>query len=201
MTRYALLLLAAAAAAPAAAQTGSDNPFTGPRVEVNAGYDATKTDATPRALRTVDGVRLGLAAGYDIALTPRLIAGVEAGIGFTVGDDTNATIVGTTATERYRLDHGRDIDVSARLGYLVGPRTLLYAKAGWANSAFRARFERTGAGPSRTEATSNEDGLRLGAGVEQALGSRAYAKAEYRYTTYGDDLNRHQALVGVGLRF
>lgn len=196
MTRFALILLATAAAAPAGAQT-----FTGPRVEVNAGYDATKTDAAPRALRTVDGVRLGLAAGYDIALAPKVIAGVEAGIGFDVADDSSATVVGTTATERYRLDHGRDIDVSARLGYLVGPRTMLYVKAGWANSAFRARLDRTGTGPIRTSVTSHEDGLRLGAGVEQALGGRAYAKAEYRYTTYGDNVDRHQALVGVGLRF
>lgn len=191
----------AAAAAPAVAQD-APTPFTGPRVEVNAGYDATHADGAPRSLRTVDGVRLGAAVGYDAALSPRVIAGVEAGIGFDLADTARGTIVGTPATERYRLDNGRDIDVSARLGYLVSPSTMVYVKAGWANSAFRARLERTaGTTTTRTDVTGHEDGLRVGGGVEHMFGDHAYAKAEYRYTSYGDGLDRHQALAGVGYRF
>ena len=206
MIRFPLLLVPAAAcaalcvAASATAQTGP--AVAGPRIEANVGYDATRTDGAPRQLRTVDGVRLGVTAGYDVALAPRVIAGVEAGIGFDLADAQRATIVGTPATERYRLDMGRDIDVSARLGFLVTPRTLLYAKAGWANSAFRARLERTvGATTTRTDLKTVENGLRVGAGLEQMLGDRAYAMAEYRYTSYGDGVNRHQALAGLGYRF
>jgi outer membrane immunogenic protein len=199
MLRLSLILASAAtlAAAPAVAQS-----FTGPRVEATVGYDNVQTDAAPRDLRTIDGVRIGLAAGYDVALTGKLIAGIEGGIGFDLADTTRATIVGTTATEHYRLDNGRDIDASVRLGYIVSPRTMIYAKAGWANSAFRARLDRTaGTTTTRTDVTAHEDGLRLGAGVEHLLGEHAYAKAEYRYTSYGDGVDRHQALLGLGYRF
>jgi outer membrane immunogenic protein len=188
-------LLAAAApfailaAAPAAAQT-----FTGPRVEANAGYDSVHAEGLPEKIDTVDGIRLGLAAGYDLALAPRVIAGVEAGIGWSVADDTR----GTVGTARYHLSNGRDIDASLRIGYIVAPRTLIYAKAGWANSKAEVRLTQAG---TTVRASDDDDGLRLGAGVEQMLGEHAYAKAEYRYTTYGNGIDRHQALLGVGYRF
>jgi outer membrane immunogenic protein len=188
-------LLAAAApailfaAAPCAAQS-----FTGPRLEANTGYDAVHSEDLPETVDTVDGIRLGLAAGYDIALAPRLIAGIEAGIGWSVADDTRGTI----GTARYRLSNGRDIDAALRLGYLVAPRTLVYAKAGWANSKAEVRVTQAG---GTVRASDDDDGVRLGAGVEQMLGEHAYAKAEYRYTAYGDGVDRHQALLGVGWRF
>lgn len=184
-------------AAPAAAQT-----FTGPRIEANVGYDALHAEGLPDKIDTVDGVRLGLAAGYDIALSPRVIAGVEGGIGWSVADQTRATLTSGTATERYKLSNGRDIEASLRLGYIVAPKTLLYVKAGWANSEARVRLDRTvGTTTTRVRASEDDDGVRLGAGVEQMLGEHAYAKAEYRYTAYGDGVDRHQALVGVGYRF
>lgn len=185
------------AAAPAAAQS-----FTGPRVEVNTGYDAVHAEGLPDKADTVDGIRLGLAAGYDIALAPRVIAGVEAGIGWSVADTTRATLVSGTSTQRFRLSNGRDIDASLRLGYLVAPRTLVYAKAGWANSVAKVRLDsKVGTTTTTVRTSDDDDGVRIGAGVEHMFGEHAYAKAEYRYTAYGDGVDRHQALVGVGYRF
>lgn len=187
------------AAVPCAAQT-----FTGPRIEANAAYDSLHSEGLPDKIDTVDGVRLGLAAGYDIALAPRVIAGVEAGIGWSVADETRATLTSGTTSERYRLSNGRDIDASLRLGYIVAPSTLLYVKAGWANSKAQVRLDRTaGVVPTTTRfrRSEDDDGLRLGGGVEQMFGEHAFAKAEYRYTTYGDGVDRHQALLGVGYRF
>ena len=43
--------------------------------------------------------------------------------------------------------------------------------------------------------------LRVGAGVEQQLGTNLYAKAEYRYSNYEAGIERHQVLGGVGFRF
>lgn len=194
----ALATLATLATVPATAQT-----FTGPRVEANVAYDSLHAEGLPDKIDTVDGVRLGLSAGYDIALAPRVIAGVEAGIGWSVADETRATLTSGTTTERYRLSNGRDIEASLRLGYIVAPRTLLYVKAGWANSKAEVRLDRkvgTAAG-TVTRASDTDDGLRLGGGIEQMLGDHAYAKAEYRYTSYGDGVDRHQALLGVGYRF
>lgn len=209
MTKLALALAAAAVttvtvtaitATPAAAQDRA--PFTGPRVEATVGYDNLHSKGLPRQIDTVDGLRIGGAVGYDLALAPRVVAGVEAGIGFSVADATRATIVGTTGTDTFRLSNGRDIDVSLRLGYVVAPKTLLYVKAGWANSEARVRLNRqVGTTVTSTRESGVDDGVRLGAGVEQMLGDHAYAKAEYRYTTYGEGVNRHQALVGFGYRF
>lgn len=209
MTKLALAIVAAAVttatvtavtATPAAAQDRA--PFTGPRVEASVGYDNLHSRGVPKEVATVDGLRLGAAAGYDLALAPRVVAGVEAGIGFTVAGTTRATLTTPTATDSFRLSNGRDIDVSLRLGYVVAPRTLIYAKAGWANSEARVRLDhKVGNTVTSTRANGIDNGLRLGAGIEQMLGDHAYAKAEYRYTTYGEGVDRHQALVGVGYRF
>ena len=209
MTKFAIALAAAAVttvtvtattATPAAAQDAA--PFTGPRVEANVGYDAVRSRGLPADARTVDGLRLGAAAGYDIAVAPRVILGAEAGIGFDIAGKNRYSVTAGGATDTFRLSNGRDIDVSARLGYVVGPRTLIYAKAGWANSEARARLDRkVGSAVTTTRASGVDNGVRLGAGVEQMLGDHAYAKAEYRYTTYGEGVNRHQALLGFGYRF
>jgi outer membrane immunogenic protein len=209
MTKIALALVAAAVttatvtavtATPAAAQ--EREPFTGPRVEANIGYDNVHSRGVPAELATVDGLRLGAAAGYDLALAPKVRAGVEAGVGFSVADTTRATFATTAGSDRFRLSNGRDIDLSLRLGYLVGPKTMLYAKAGWANSEARVRLDRkVGATVTTVRDHDVENGVRFGGGVEQMLGGHAYAKAEYRYTAYGEGVNRHQALVGFGYRF
>ena len=61
---------------------------------------------------------------------------------------------------------------------------------------------------------NNLDGYRVGAGIEQKFnlfGPSGFVKAEYRYSHYSNlnangsnyhtDLDRHQALVGLGVRF
>jgi outer membrane immunogenic protein len=95
----------------------------------------------------------------------------------------------------------------------VTPSTLVYAKGGYTNTKIETAF--SGGGDSADFDTS-VDGWRLGAGVEQMIGTNVYAKAEYRYSNYnglkldddlfGDedfdiDLDRHQVLAGIGLRF
>ena len=45
------------------------------------------------------------------------------------------------------------------------------------------------------------DGVRVGAGVEHQLTSRAFVKAEYRYSNYEQGVSRNQVVAGVGLRF
>jgi outer membrane immunogenic protein len=55
------------------------------------------------------------------------------------------------------------------------------------------------AGDFSTHATY--DGLRVGAGVEQAIGRNAFVKAEYRYSNYEQGYSRHQAVGGFGFRF
>ena len=184
--------LAVTTAAPAYAQD-----FTGPRVEANVAYDRVETDVLlPGTPDHADGVRLGGAVGYDVAVGNVVTIGAEAGIGWTLGDRERATVGAT----RVSVDSGRDIELSLRLGARVAPRTLVYAKGGWANTRFTGEV-RNASGTVTTSVREDEDGFRLGAGVEQSLGGRLYAKGEYRYTDYGDDVRRHQALLGFGVRF
>ena len=189
----ATVAVAAFAAAPAFAQDA--NPFVGPRIEMTAGYDSTRIADQPAGTPdSVSQARIGAAIGYDIALSPKVTLGAEIGAGFTLGKGRDYRVAATD----FEVDQGRDLDASLRLGYRVGDRTLIYGKAGWANSQYIARATN---GTTTLRERSNEDGLRLGAGVEHMFGKSLYAKAEYRYTSYGHDVNRHQGLVGVGLRF
>jgi outer membrane immunogenic protein len=190
--RTVLFFLASVSALSFALQASAQD-FTGPRVEVNAGYDSTNADdgvaATPN---TLDGIRVGGAVGYDFALGSNVRAGVEADAGFLVSGDNRYT----AGASSYRITSGRDLGLSARIGTKVGDKTFVYAKGGWANSQFRVRTT----GPI-SDLRSNEDGWRIGAGVEHMVTDKIYAKAEYRYTDYGNDVSRHQLLAGVGYRF
>lgn len=196
--RTTILILAGASslgflAQPAAAQ--DSDIFAGPRVEANVGYDATHAnDGIPATPNTLDGVRIGGAVGYDWALGDTFTIGVEGGVGFNVSGDTKAVIGGTAL----RATAGHDIDASIRVGARVTPSTLVYAKAGYANSRFTLRSTTAGV---TTKVSDSDDGWRIGAGVEQKLTDNIYAKAEYRYTSYGNDVSRHQALIGLGYRF
>lgn len=197
--RTMILILAGASAIALASQPAQAQDFTGPRVEVNAGYDRIGADdgvaGTPNS---VDGARIGGVIGYDLPVGGIFTIGAEAGVGFTVSGSAE----GTAGTTSYRATAGRDLDASVRIGARVTPGTLVFVKGGYANSQFRLRTTLGGtAGNTVTNVRTEEDGWRIGAGVEQALGEHIYAKAEYRYTDYGSDVSRHQALVGLGYRF
>ena len=162
--------------APAFAQ--NEPTFSGPRVEALAGYDSVHTNSN--GLGKPDGVLYGAGVGYDIR-RGNAVFGLDAEL-----TDSTAS-VNTTAGS---IDATRDIYVGGRAGLVIGTKTLAYVKAGYSN----ARIE--GAGFN-----NNGDGLRVGAGLEYDFGNKLFAKAEYRYTNYEQDVERHQLLGGVGIRF
>lgn len=207
----------AAVAVPAAAQTGPDaGPFTGPRAGVILGYDALRPGDTQDSLirgdQGSDGFLYGGDIGYDVAFNG-LVVGVEGEItGSTGRVDNNPRNPSDFGYGRVKA--GRDLYAGARIGFVVAPTTMIYGKVGYTN----ARLDLT-RNDTRTEtgANFNLDGYRLGAGVEQSLSPRTYAKLEYRYSNYGDarlnypngastgtfgvDTDRHQVAAGLGFRF
>src|SRR3954470_1965311 len=206
----------AALAAPAFAQ---DEPttFTGPRVGVILGYDQIQPGRGPDSDIGSDhraqGLTYGGDVGYDAAIGNSLVIGAEGEVTGATGkvsnNPTNAAALGYG-----RVKAGRDLYIGGRLGVRAAPSTLIYAKGGYTNQ----RLDLTASnGTTETGAHYNLDGYRVGAGVEQASGGKAYAKVEYRYSNYGDarleypngantnnfdvDTDRHQVVAGVGIRF
>ncbi|MBL7598920.1 porin family protein, partial [Escherichia coli] len=104
--------------------------------------------------------------------------------------DTSVLVAG----DRARISTGRDLYVGARVGFTVGGNALIYAKGGYTNGRITGE---TG----NVRVSDNLDGFRLGAGVEHAFGQRLYGKVEYRYSNYSQDVERHQVLAGLGVRF
>lgn len=178
----------ALSAAVAAAHPAYAEGFTGFRTELHGGYDAVSS------AYTVDGATAGTGIGYDIAVGKSVIVGVEANLDYSSVKDE-----GVAFGAAYSVVARRDIELSARLGAKLGERTLAYVKAGYSN----AGYEGAAAGYGMwAYGRDTSDGLRLGLGLEQRIADSWYFKGEYRYTRYGsDDVNRNQAIFGVGYRF
>jgi opacity protein-like surface antigen len=141
--------------------------------------------ATPAMAEDFTGVRVEVTAGTDLDNAKIRNLANDVTYGAAVGLDTtfmsDNVIVGVEATVDNAFDY-RDYGVSARLGYKVADSALVYGKVGYAD--FRGL-----------------EGVRLGGGVEVALGSGFYTKAEYRYADLERNVGRHQALAGFGVRF
>jgi outer membrane immunogenic protein len=221
MTKGIALLLAAgsavALAVPASAQ--EDRGFSGPWIAGVGGYDRNQAGSSQDDGVNVDqdqnaeGVVYGVAAGYDADLGTMVI-GAEAELTDSTADSDYSDPY--TNFGLGTVDTGRDIYVGARVGYKVTPSTLLYAKGGYTN----ARFNYAGTdGTTNYERNLDTDGWRVGGGVEQKIGSNAFARVEYRYSNYSEgeidfeatgvadsdrfdiDTDRHQVMAGVGWRF
>lgn len=195
--RTILIAAAALAGLPAAAsaQTPESVPHSGLRAEGIVGYDALTSGEDS------DGVVYGGAVGFDAAVG-RITLGAEGE--FTEssikGEQGNLLVPGDSA----RVKLGRDLYVGGRVGFPVSPETLVYGKAGYTNARINTRYL---APAASFRDKSDADGFRLGAGVEQKIGTQTYVKAEYRYSNYKEiedfdiDADRHQVVAGVGIRF
>jgi outer membrane immunogenic protein len=111
------------------------------------------------------------------------------------------------------IETGRDLYIGGRIGVALAPRTLVYAKGGYTNTTIESAFS---GNANSVDFNTSVDGYRVGAGIEQVVANNVYVKGEYRYSNYnglkldddlfGDedldiDLDRHQVMFGVGLRF
>lgn len=185
------------AAAPAHADT-----FDGPYVGVTAGWErseiADRIDTQPiTGDASRDALVLGGYAGYNIKATDRIVIGAEAGFSASVDDRNRAASAGKSLT----IDPRYSFDLSARAGYLVTDKALVYVRGGYANTRVRTTLDGL-TGP--VTASDNLDGWQVGGGLEYAISDRISARAEYRYSDLGSNggqYDRHQTLVGVSYNF
>ncbi|PZQ57599.1 MAG: hypothetical protein DI555_01355 [Novosphingobium pentaromativorans] len=186
-------ILAAAsimAVSPAFADT-----FQGPYVGVQAGWNQDKargadTDIGDLAIRdTRDAFVGGAFAGYNYKITPNVVIGAEGS--FDIAADDALRSGGAVIDPNYAFD------LSARAGYLVNPKTLLYVRGGYEN--MRARVS-----DGVVSGHDTFDGWSVGGGIEREIVDKVSARIEYRYSDLGSnghDFDRHQALVGVAYHF
>lgn len=207
MRTLILAALATAAATPAFAQDVAHAPFTGPHIEALAGYDRVGNSQSD----SIDGFLYGIGLGFDVQAGPAIL-GVEGEVSDSTARirDNSAVVAGA----RRSTDTDRDLYIGGRIGIAAAPATLVYVKGGYTNARFEDNFKTAG-GTRQTQFAATLDGYRVGAGVEQKFnlfGPSGFVKAEYRYSNYknanvnGDlvakiDLDRHQGVVGVGVRF
>jgi len=198
MLRYCLAAAMAAAgfASPLFAQDAEpagEKVATGFRVEVLGGSGVMNI----KTGNDGEGFVYGIGAGYDFA-AGRLRFGIE------------AEAADSTVRECFIFDltdvcskSGRDLYLGARAGAMVSPGILLYAKAGYTN--LRETFSTNGPILGFPPIVSHHkyDGLRLGGGAEVAVGRNMFIKAEYRFSNYEaiESFDKHQGVIGVGIRF
>lgn len=197
----AAALVGTALATPAFAQ--EEAPFTGPHIEGLVGYDDISEGK--------GAVMYGIAGGYDFQAGGAII-GIEGEFADSDVKGSAADVINTG--DSFAINTDRDLYVGARVGFTLTPSTMLYAKGGYTNAKFEGRFN-DGAGTIYNNGLT-ADGYRVGAGIEQKFnlfGPSGFIKAEYRYSNYKNldigqndfdldvDIDRHQALVGLGVRF
>lgn len=208
---YTIALGSAAvlAATPAFAQD-ERAPFTGAHVEALAGYDnLSGGNGGNRTDDSTDGVQYGVGAGFDLQFGG-IIAGIEGEFSGSTAKVRSRDI--DVIGDNLRLKADRDLYIGGRVGYAVAPSTMVYVKGGYTNQRVKTHFD-DGTGGLFDEGVTL-DGYRIGAGVEQKfnlLGPSGFVKAEYRYSNYTNldlanvdadiDLDRHQVVAGVGVRF
>ena len=193
MRKYLLAaLLAGAVVSPAAAQEAT--PFSGLRVEGIVGYDRTDVED-----EDTGGVLYGAQVGYDLQ-RGNAVFGIEGEITDSTVDECVTGV--DVATDELCAQLGRDLYVGGRVGAAVSRNVLLYGKAGYTNGRVALDYEDgTAATAPDFEIGRNLDGIRVGGGVEFAIGPNSYAKTEYRYSNYEDGFDRHQVVAGFGFRF
>jgi len=208
----------AALAVPAAAQD-ADSPFTGLRIQGTTGYDSIRAgssvddDGNDNNDQSADGVFYGAAVGYDVDLG-KVVIGPEAEIAGSTADTDfdNGDFEGFGFGN---VSAGRDLYLGARVGVKANENMMFYAKGGYTNAKLNVR---SSDGTTEFDTDYDLDGYRVGGGLEYAFGRNMFTNIEYRYSNYSEaevdfagtladsdrfdvDTDRHQVVVGVGMRF
>lgn len=177
MKKIALAIVALTAATPAFAQDVAAE-FTGFQVSAIAGLDIV--DLNSSEIDNPTGVSYGVNVGYDYQ-SGGVVFGIE---GEAAESSARVKVAGDEL-----LTASRDLYVGGRVG-VVTNGALVYAKVGYTN--FRVES---------IAGDATADGIRFGGGAEVKLRQNVFFKGEYRYSNYEAEVERHQIVAGLGVRF
>jgi outer membrane immunogenic protein len=191
----------ALAAVPALAQDAPQN-FNGPFIGVQGGWQHDRLGiqvGLDRGAATSSGFAYGGQAGYDLRAGENVVIGGEV----SLTGRTGRTDLEGLAEARF----GRSINATARVGYVLDDKHLIYGRGGYTNARF------TGDDGVDTD-SENRGGFTVGAGYEQAFARNVSARLEYNYSDYGSEdlsdlvgartrakINRHAVTAGLNFRF
>jgi outer membrane immunogenic protein len=183
--------------APAApVVTAPVSSWAGPYAGVQAGYGFNGDVSDPGADIETDGFLGGVFGGFNWQ-NGSFVYGVEGDVNYSTMDGESGGVDARTTF---------DGSLRARAGVAVTPNLLVYGTAGAAGE--RLELESGG-----VEDTQTGFGYTVGAGVDAKLTEQVFARAEYRYTDYGEDTfnfggvdrefdsSNHRVTVGLGIKF
>jgi len=185
-------------AAPAVAA-----PFDGPYVGAQIGWQSEKMRDVKSSFGIVpvndtkESITGGVFVGYDATINRRFVVGAEAGLDLASDDE----VQGSDGNATYSVDPKYSFDVTARAGYLVNPKTLLYVRGGYTNARTHATVVN---GTAIESGSRSQNGWLLGGGAERQVAQNVTARLEYRYSKFseGDGKDyRHRVLAGLAYRF
>lgn len=185
-------------AAPADAQA-----FNGPYAGVQAGWERTRardaaTDlVNPGRTNRNDAPTGGMFIGYDRPIAPSVLVGAEAGMDFSSDD----AVSGASTAGRFSIDPRWSLDLTARAGLLIDPRTLVYGRGGYETAWIDTNALIRG---SRFASSETREGWTLGAGIERRFVQNISGRLEYRYSELSDGdgiYDRHRILAGIAFHF
>lgn len=171
-------------------------------VQVHAGLDRVSA-----GIAKDKDIAFGFAAGYDFPIGGNAFVGVEGSVDASKAkacETGTRTIIGTVVVPYETCaKSGRDLSAVVRAGMRIGDESKVYALGGYTNAQIKTVTEVeliTGV-PVRSSSHANEDGFRLGLGLEHNFSSHFFGKVEYRYSDYEGGFARHNGLVAVGFTF
>lgn len=189
-------------------QVDSEQSVPDPGEDGDAFIDASGDD---------DGVSFGGEIGYDALVGNSFLIGAYAGADFSDTEICNELIEDDQAC----TDLDRTFTFGLRAGVPIGKTSLIYVKGGYSIGSIDVSYDADVTDNDEDEPgeiadfSESRGGYHVGAGVELGFTDNLYGKVEYVYTDFGTDpydisedigaldigMDRHQVLVGVGLRF
>lgn len=192
----AVVLAGAGMAVSAEAQEIDINPPEQVYIAPVLGYDNVIGSSMGDSI-SKGGLTYGGMAGIDTPVGKHGRVGLEASV---AGSTAALTLAGSDGinTAEVKIAAGVDLYIGGKLGWMVAPKTQLFATLGYANSKFTAsaRFN----GTKIWQESTSLSGFRVGAGAEYFLTPHVRARLEYRYTHYGEISYQDQPLGGKAER-
>lgn len=196
----ALMALALPVAAQAQDADASENNFAGTYAGITGARKNITTHVAGNELKA-KGWAPTLVLGYNAPIGEHFILGGEANFTDVFGKKANFT---DAAGKKYSSDPKFGFGASAHAGVLVMPQVMAYGLVGWQRQ--KADLLTTTPAVGTTAATSVKSsqkisGMSYGGGLEFAMTSSSFLRAEYRYDDGKGKDHSNAISIGLGVRF